>query len=88
LTWSTIMLDEKTKELIAVGATITANCQPCLEYHTAKAREAGASTEEILAAVETGRQVRSGSSAKMDRFAARHVAGRTVTEPASDCDCR
>lgn len=33
------MLDEKTKELIAIGAAITANCQPCLEYHTVEARK-------------------------------------------------
>ncbi|MCZ7361250.1 MAG: carboxymuconolactone decarboxylase family protein [Candidatus Methanoperedens sp.] len=25
--------DTKTKELIAIGSSIAANCQPCLEYH-------------------------------------------------------
>jgi AhpD family alkylhydroperoxidase len=82
------MLDERTKELIAVGASIVANCQPCLEYHTAKARELGATTEDILAAVAVGQQVRRGAATKMDRFATRHVAGETVPEPAPGCDCR
>ena len=25
-------MDDRIKELIAIGASITANCQPCLEY--------------------------------------------------------
>lgn len=82
------MLDEMTKELIAIGASITANCLPCLEYHTAKARELGASTEDMLAAVAVGKQVRHGAAAKMDRHAARQVAGEPVPEPAPGCDCR
>ena len=77
------MLDEKTKELVAIGASITANCQPCLEYHIAKARELGVATAEILAAVEMGKQVRHGSAAKMDQFAARHVAGEGTPERAA-----
>lgn len=81
------MLDEKIKELVAVGASITANCQPCLEYHTAKAREFGASTAEILAAVEVGQLVRRGATGKMDRFAARHVSSESVPEPEASCDC-
>ena len=82
------MLDEKTQELVAIGASITANCQPCLEYHSAKARELGAADADILAAVAVGQQVRRGAAAKMDRFAARHVAGENVAEPAPGCDCR
>jgi AhpD family alkylhydroperoxidase len=82
------MLDEKTKELVAVGASITANCRPCLEYHTAKARELGAATEEILAAVEVGKLVRRGAAAKMDRFATEHVTGQSVSVPPAGCECQ
>ena len=46
-----------TKELVAIGAAITAHCQPCLEYHTAKARELGVSEENIAEAVKVGQQV-------------------------------
>jgi AhpD family alkylhydroperoxidase len=82
------MLDEMTKELIAIGASITANCQPCLEYHTAKARELGAAAEDMLVAVAVGKQVRQGAAAKMDRHVARQVTGERVPEPAPGCDCR
>ncbi len=37
-------LNEKIRELVAVGASITANCQPCLQLHVEKALGAGAST--------------------------------------------
>ena len=30
------MLDERTKELIAIGASVCAHCQPCLTYHVNK----------------------------------------------------
>lgn len=82
------MLDEKTRELVAIGASITANCQPCLDYHLAKAREAGAAEAELHAAIEVGQLVRRGSAAKMDRFAAQQLGGQPVTEPVGGCDCR
>jgi len=63
-------IDNKTKELIAVGASITANCQPCLQYHKNKALEFGADAEEVAVAIEVGKQVRKGATAKMDSFAA------------------
>jgi len=63
-------LDNKAKELIAVGASVTANCQPCLQYHSDKALEFGADTEEVATAIEIGKLVRKGAAAKMDGFAA------------------
>ena len=61
-------LNEKVKELVAVGASITANCQPCLQYHAEKAQANGADSWEVKAAIEVGKQVRKGASAKMDAF--------------------
>ncbi|MBI5575280.1 MAG: carboxymuconolactone decarboxylase family protein [Deltaproteobacteria bacterium] len=60
----------KIKELVAVGASITANCQPCLQYHSAKALEFGADPQEVAEAIEMGKRVRKGAGAKMDTFAA------------------
>ncbi len=61
-------MDVKTKELIAIGASITANCKPCLEFHIAKAKENGATDEQIADAIAIGKMVRKGSAAKMDEF--------------------
>jgi AhpD family alkylhydroperoxidase len=63
-------LDGRIKELIAVGASVVANCQPCLQYHAAKARESGADDEELTMAIAVGKAVRKGASARMDDFAA------------------
>lgn len=61
-------LDDRTIELIAVGASVTAGCQPCLEYHADKARHLGATDEEIAEAIAAGRMVRGGSAKQMDKF--------------------
>lgn len=63
-------LDDRVKELIAVGASITANCQPCLQYHMGQARKSGADEQDIMEAIDVGRMVRNGAAAKMDKFAA------------------
>jgi len=62
-------LDNRTIRLIAVGASITANCQPCLEANVAKALEDGADKQEIAEAIEVGNMVRRGAASKMDKFA-------------------
>ena len=67
--------NSRIKELIAVGASITANCQPCLQYHTDKALEFGATPGEIAAAIETGKQVRKGAHTEMDAFVSDVKAG-------------
>ena len=79
-------LDERTAMLIAVGASIAANCQPCLEINVVRAQEHGIDPREIADALEVGRMVRKGAAAKMDRFA----AGLSVPVTASgddDCGC-
>lgn len=63
-------LDERTMRLIAVGASITANCQPCLQINTTQALQEGLSEEEIAEAIEIGKRVRKGAASKMDQFAA------------------
>lgn len=59
-------MDEKLKEMIAIGASVTANCIPCIRYHFAKAREVGVTDAEIKAAVQVGKMVRKGAAQKWD----------------------
>jgi AhpD family alkylhydroperoxidase len=74
-------MDERTKELIAIGASVGAHCQPCLTYHVDKARESGASDEEIRAAIETGHMVEKGAMSAMRKFSA------AVLEPSPTDGC-
>ena len=81
-------MDERTRELIAIGASITANCQPCLEYHLSKAQEHGASEEDMREAVAVGQQVRKGATAKFDTFTKSALAAAVPAEErAEGCAC-
>ena len=77
-------LDARTASLIAIGASVTANCQPCLEINTARAAKHGADPMEIADAVEIGRMVRAGAAAKFDAFAA-GLSGAAPVEAACGC---
>jgi AhpD family alkylhydroperoxidase len=46
-TYKPSALDRKTKELVAIAASLAAKCQGCLEGHVKKALKVGASREEI-----------------------------------------
>jgi len=83
-----MILDERTRELIAVGASFAAHCEPCLTHHVKKATAAGATDEAVREAVEVGRAVRSGAAAAMDRFAARVSPGPGPREAGSGCGSR
>ena len=63
-------MDAKVKELIAVGASVGAHCQPCLTYHVAKAKEMGIEENEIREAIAVGHMVEKGAMSAMRQFAA------------------
>ncbi len=50
-TYRPSVLDRKTKELIAIGASLTAKCQGCIEGHVKKALKFGASRDEVSEAI-------------------------------------
>jgi AhpD family alkylhydroperoxidase len=62
------IMDEKTKELIAIGASVTAHCKPCLSFHVDKAKELGICEDEIKEAIAVGHQVEKGSMSAMRKF--------------------
>ena len=62
-------MDERTRELIAIGASIGAHCQPCLTYHVAKAKELGIDADLIRATMDVGHMVEKGAMTAMREFA-------------------
>lgn len=80
-------MDEQTKELIAIGASIGAHCQPCLTYHVAKAKELGIDADLIGAAIEVGYIVQTGATVAMKEFANRVLSALTPDSPAP-CNCK
>jgi AhpD family alkylhydroperoxidase len=63
-------LDARTASLIAVGASIPANCQPCLDASVTRALKCGADAQDIACAIEVGRTVRVGAASGMDAYTA------------------
>jgi hypothetical protein len=63
-------LDNRILALIAVGASVPANCQPCLEHQVGTALDSGADVLEIADALEVGKLIRRAAGAEMDLFAA------------------
>ncbi len=84
-------MDERTKRLIAVGASVGANCHPCLEYHVGKARALGIECGEIMEAVETAKAVRGGAAASIDKLALKLLgdgeSDQSTEKRESSCCC-
>ena len=83
-------MDPKIKEMIAIGASVTANCIPCIQFHFAKAREVGVSDAEIKAAVQVGRMVRKGAANKWDEEIAglfSEEGATSANEQGKGCGC-
>ena len=84
-------MDTLTLELVAIGASVTANCEPCLHYHVNKAQEVGAKAEDIQAAIDMGQKVRRGSTANMGRVVSDVLeslgAPAAASDPAGGMSC-
>ncbi len=80
-------MDEKTKELIAIGAAVAANCQPCVEFHLQKAKAVGAEERELVMAAKVGLQVKAGAAEKSEAHVADLLSSFKQQSVASVCDC-
>jgi|SRR5690625_1517708 len=56
------VLDEKTKQLIAVAVAHVTQCPYCIKAHTPQALRKGASKEEIMEAVWVAAEMRAGAA--------------------------
>jgi AhpD family alkylhydroperoxidase len=61
-------MDARTRELIMLGASVGAHCQPCLTYHLAKAKELGIGEDTIREAIAAGHMVEKGAMSAMRQF--------------------
>lgn len=78
-------LEQREKELTAIGASIGANCRPCIEHHLPAGHEAGLSETELAGAVATARAVRDQAvelfSARVEELLGRGGRGGAPPEP-------
>ncbi|AQQ70015.1 alkylhydroperoxidase AhpD family core domain protein [Limihaloglobus sulfuriphilus] len=66
-------MDEKVKELIAIGAAVACNCHPCVKFHTDKARKMNIDQELVKQALDVGKMVRKGAAGQMDELLEKEI---------------
>ncbi len=82
-------LNERTLRLIAVGASISASCQPCLQTNAVLARESGADEHEIAEAIWVGTLVKLAVVSNKDRMSEKidQTIPLSVNLPDGVCAC-
>lgn len=58
-------MDVKWKKLIFLGASVSANCFPCFDYHFEEARKLGICVDDIRESIQAGFMVMNGVGDKM-----------------------
>ncbi len=71
---------EAVSELVAIGAAIASNCEPCFKFHYDKARKLGVSREDMLRAVTTAQNVKDAPAKAILDLAQRYLSRDAVVE--------
>ncbi len=73
-------------ELVAIGAAIACNCEPCLKYHYREAQKLGVSKADIARAVEMGAKVKDSPHQAILKLAQRLTGSSVPTLQATEPD--
>ena len=78
-------MNEAVRELVAIGAAMACNCEPCFKYHFDQARRLGVSLEDMRQAVNTGLSVKAAPHRKVVETAERYLASGPSEGEAVPC---
>ena len=78
---------QAVEELVALGAAIGANCEPCFQYHFREARKAGVSRDDIVRAVATAKNVKETATDAILKVAGRNLAAERDEEMLKTVPC-
>lgn len=67
------LFTEAVAELVAIGAAIGSNCEPCFKFHYDKARKLGVSNEDMLQAVTIAQSVKDAPARSVLELAHRYL---------------
>jgi AhpD family alkylhydroperoxidase len=79
-------LDAATTELVAIGAAVGANCEPCFKFHYNEARRLGVGSGAIVAAVRVAQAVKDTPARAMLDLAAKLLDTDTESLRRTDPD--
>lgn len=68
-------------ELVAIGAAIGSNCEPCFKYHYDKARKLGVSNDDMLQAVTMAQGVKEAPARSVLELAHRYLKATEARGP-------
>jgi AhpD family alkylhydroperoxidase len=77
ITTAPSLFTEQVAELVAIGAAIGANCEPCFKYHYDQARKLGVSNLDMRYAVDLAQKVKDTPARNMLDLAARYLGPAT-----------
>lgn len=81
-------MDDRMKELIAIGASAAVNCHPCLSHHLTECDRLGIDRQEVKDALDVGMMVNRGAAAKTRNHAQAVLGlGATDTGGQGGCGC-
>ncbi|WP_235209192.1 carboxymuconolactone decarboxylase family protein [Methylobacter sp. BBA5.1] len=69
---------EQVAELVAIGAAIAANCEPCFKYHYDQARKLGVSNTDMRRAVDLAQMVKDTPARAMLDIAQRYLGPQVL----------
>ncbi len=78
---------EQVAELVALGAAIAANCEPCFKYHYDQARKLGVSGLDMRYAVDLAQKVKDTPARNMLNLAERYLGSATQDTRAAANSC-
>ncbi|MCE5315193.1 MAG: carboxymuconolactone decarboxylase family protein [Armatimonadota bacterium] len=82
------MLAPKTRDLIAIAASVVAKCQLCLDYHVEEARKAGASDSDMKNAISIARVILKTGNDKMDAYSDEKLGAMAEQDRLSGFCCK
>ncbi len=77
---SASLYTDAVAELVAIGAAIASNCEPCFRYHYDRARKLGVSKEDMALAVKTAKMVKETPARAVLELADRYLKANTQAD--------
>ncbi len=81
------LFTEQVAELVAIGAAIAANCEPCFKYHYDQAAKLGVSERDMRYAVDLAQKVKDTPARAMLKLADRYLGSPTQESQAKASAC-
>jgi len=73
------LFTEQVAELVAIGAAIASNCEPCFRFHYGKARKLGVADDDVRRAVDLAQQVKEAPARAVLDLAHRSLDGKDAS---------